>query len=100
MLNIKLVNRGTECELIMVGRLDNNSAHDAEKFMNDAGTRFDTLVLNMEHIEYLSSAGLRTLRRVNSAMRRKDGALICKNVTEPIMEVFEVTGFAGVLKFA
>ena len=99
MLNMKLINRDTEGELQMIGRLDTNTAPDAEKILTDTIERFDSLILDMGQLEYVSSAGLRALKRAHMAMRRKGGALAVKNVTKAVMEVFEITGFAGMLKF-
>ena len=97
MLNIKLINRDTEGELQFIGRLDTTTAADAEAHMIAAGERFDTLILDMSQMEYVSSAGLRALKRAHITMRRKGGALLVKNVTKPVMEVFEITGFADIL---
>ena len=47
----------------------------------------------------MSSAGLRILKRLYSAMRRKGGSLFLKDVNKAVMEVFEVTGFAGMFQF-
>lgn len=99
MLNMKLVNRDTEGELKLIGRLDTNTATDAEAHMVEAAKRFDTLILNMEQLEYVSSAGLRALKRAYLTMRRKGGTLLVKSVTSQVMEVFEITGFAGMFKF-
>lgn len=99
MLNVKLVNRGTEGELFLIGRLDTNSAGDAETIFNDVSARFDTLILNLQDLEYVSSAGLRALKRVHIAMRRKGGSLAIKNTSKMVMEFFKVTVFAGMLKF-
>ena len=99
MLNMKLINRDTEGELQLIGRLDTTTAADAEAHMVQAGERFETLILDMAQLEYVSSAGLRALKRVHVTMRRKGGSLMVKNVTKPVMEVFEITGFAGMLKF-
>ncbi len=98
MLNMKLINRDTEGELKLIGRLDTTTAGDAEEHMVAAGERFETLILDMGELEYVSSAGLRALKRAHLAMRRKGGSLVIKNVTKPVMEVFEITGFAGMLK--
>ena len=99
MLSMKLVNRDTEGELKLIGRLDTNTAADAEAHMTEVANRFDTLILNLAELEYVSSAGLRALKRAHLAMRRKGGTLLVKNVTKPVMEVFEITGFAGMLRF-
>lgn len=99
MLSMKLINRDTEGELKLIGRLDTNTAADAEAHMTEVANRFDTLILNLAELEYVSSAGLRALKRAHLTMRRKGGTLLVKNVTKPVMEVFEITGFAGMLRF-
>ena len=99
MLNMKLIKRDTGGELKLIGRLDATTASDAETHMVAAVERFDTLVLDMEQLDYISSAGLRALKRAHIAMRRKGGSLCVKNVARQVMEVFEITGFAGMLKF-
>ena len=98
MLNMKLIHRETGEEVRMIGHLDNNSAADAEKILVDLVGRCDHLTLDMEQLEYISSAGLRALKRAHLAMRRKGGVLAAKNVSKMVMEVFEITGFAGMLK--
>lgn len=98
-LNMELINRGAEGEVILAGRLDNTTAIEAEKHFDQLTQRFDTLILDMKDLEYISSAGLRILKRCYMTMRRKEGALLLKNVNKMVMEVFEVTGFAGLLQF-
>ena len=98
MLNIDLVKQDNEGELMLVGELDVNTAPGAEKIMLDAVNRFDRVILNMERVTYVSSAGLRAMKRANIQMRRKGGTLALKNVTKPVMEVLELTGFAVVFK--
>ena len=96
---IKLVNRETEGELIIEGRLDSNSAPEAEEIFTQVGERFEKVVLNMEKLEYTSSAGLRIIKNLQVQMNKKQGELVLKNVNKMVMEVFEMTGFAGFLKF-
>ncbi len=98
MLNIDLVKQGNEGELMLVGELDVNTAPGAETIMLDAVNRFDRVILNMERLTYVSSAGLRAMKRANINMRRKGGTLALKNVSKPVMEVLELTGFAVVFK--
>ncbi len=83
----------------MIGRLDSNTSVEAEKVVMDLTERFDELILNMQDLDYISSAGLRILKKAFMAMRRKGGSLKLKNVNKMVMEVFEVTGFAGLLQF-
>ncbi len=98
-MNMKLINHGDSGELIMEGRLDTNTTPEAEEVFNQMIDRFQTLSLNMEKLEYVSSAGLRALKRLHVGMAKKGGSLELKNVNKMVMEVFEMTGFAGLLKF-
>ena len=98
-LNIHLVKHGEQGELFLIGRLDSTTAADAEKVFDEMTARFDDLILNLKDLDYISSAGLRLFKRAYMAMRRKDGSLKLKNVNKMVMEVFEVTGFAGLLQF-
>ena len=98
-MNIKLINRGQEGELVLEGRLDTLTAPEAEEVFNQMAERFEKIVLNMAGLEYVSSAGLRTLKRLHMAMKKKNGNLVLTNVRKMVMEVFEMTGFAGLLKF-
>ena len=98
-MNIKLINRGQEGELVLEGRLDTLTAPEAEKVFNQMAERFEKIVLNMAGVEYVSSAGLRTLKRLHMAMKKKNGSLVLTNVRKMVMEVFEMTGFAGLLNF-
>ena len=98
-LDVKLVNRGTEGELLMAGKLDTQTAVEAEGIFDEASDRFDHLILNMAELTYISSAGLRILKKTHIKMNKKSGALSLRNVDENIREVFEITGFAGLLNF-
>ena len=98
-MNIKLINRGQEGELVLEGRLDTLTAPEADEVFNQMAERFEKIVLNMAALEYVSSAGLRTLKRLHMAMKKKGGSLVLINVRKMVMEVFEMTGFAGLLKF-
>ena len=75
------------------------SAGDAHAVDWTAVGRWTVLVFCAIVLARPLCAGLRALKRVHVTMRRKGGALMVKNVTKPVMEVFEITGFAGMLKF-
>ena len=99
MLNIDLVKNELGAELIMIGEIDANTAPDADAILKTACDRFNSLTLNMAQVEYISSAGLRTLKRANLNMRRKGGTLQLKGVSKSVMEVLELTGFAMMFKY-
>ena len=98
-MDMELLNRGTEGELVLAGRLDGNTAKDAERIFLQMVERFDKLIINLEKLEYISSAGLRAVRNLYLAMRKKAGNLYVKGANKTVMEVFEVTGLVGWLDF-
>ena len=99
MLKIDLFKQGSEGELIMAGELNAVTAAQADAIVSEAVRRFDRLILNMEQVAYVSSAGLRILKRANINMQRKGGALLLKKVSKPVTEVLELTGLAVIFKF-
>lgn len=96
-MNITLINKGSEGELVLAGRLDANSAPEAEEIFKQMIERFDNVVLNMKQLEYISSAGLRVIKIIHMGMKKKNGELKLINVQKMVMEVFEMVGFAGLL---
>lgn len=97
-MNVKLVNRGSEGELLLSGRLDSHTAPEVEQIFTEIAGRFSSVILNMNELEYVSSAGLRIIRNLHIAMRKKGGELTLRGVNKLVMEVFEMTGFAALLK--
>jgi anti-sigma B factor antagonist len=96
-MDVKLVNRGTEGELLLSGDLDTRTAKDADELFAQLADRFDSITLNMENLNYISSAGLRTIRNLYLRLFKKGGKLAVTNMNDNVMEVFEMTGLAGLL---
>ena len=97
-MKMKLVNRGDSADVQLIGRLDVLAAAEAEKAMLDAASRFHSVCLDLEHLDYISSAGLRAIKNFYIAIRKNGGSYSVKNVSKPIMEIFEATGFVRLLK--
>ncbi|MBO4881694.1 MAG: STAS domain-containing protein [Firmicutes bacterium] len=98
-MKIDLIKHGNDCELKMDGFIDATNAAEVEQVLVDVAGKFDNMLLDMEKLEYVSSAGLRAFKRVYMELRRKGGTLSAKNVDKAIMEVLEVTGFTRLFKF-
>ncbi|MCR5214895.1 MAG: STAS domain-containing protein [Eubacterium sp.] len=96
-MDIKLVDRGTEGELLMSGDLDTKTSRDADVLFDQMAERFTNITLNMKELDYVSSAGLRVIRNFYIKLSQKNGKLTITNVNENVMEVFEMTGLAGLL---
>ena len=74
-MTVKLINRGTEGELLLEGRLDAVTSPEAEELFLQMVERFEKLTLNMEQLQYISSAGLRVLKKTYMAVVKKNGEL-------------------------
>lgn len=99
MMDIKLISMENRGEVQLIGRLDSSTAEDTEKILMELSERFEVLTLNFAELKYISSAGLRILKRLHVTMAKKGGSLELKNVNKMVMEVFEMTGFVSLLKF-
>lgn len=86
----------SELTIKIEGRLDTSTAPQLEGDLKQSVSGITKLVFDMADLEYISSAGLRVLLSAQKVMNRQ-GEMILKNVTEPVMEVFEVTSFTDIL---
>ena len=78
------------------GRLDTTTAPELEKAINNEGEALKSLVLDFKGVDYISSAGLRVLLTAQKKMNVQ-GSMELTNVSEAVMDIFEMTGFADIL---
>ena len=80
------------------GRLDTTTAPELEKALTEALDGVEALTIDLEKLEYISSAGLRVLLSAQKKIRENgDGRLVVRNASDLVKEVFEVTGFCDIL---
>ena len=96
MLNIEKKTNGSELTVALTGRLDTTTAPELEAVLKDSLDGVTALTIDMEALEYISSAGLRVLLSAQKIMG-KQGEMKVTHVNETIMEIFEVTGFSDIL---
>ena len=87
---------GNALTLTLEGRLDTMTAPEMERAVNKILPEITLLTLDLEKLEYISSAGLRVLLYAHKAMNGKGGMKV-RNVNETVSEIFEVTGFSDIL---
>ena len=89
-----------ESELIVAveGRLDTLTSPELEEKLEPALKDVKKLIFDFAQLRYISSAGLRVLLTAMQVMEEQ-GEMIVRNVSDDIMDVFEVTGFAEDLNF-
>ena len=85
-----------KAKLALDGRLNTTTAPVLEAAVNELPAEITELVLDMEKVAYISSAGLRVLLAAQKLMNKK-GTMVLTGVCEEVMEVFEMTGFADIL---
>ena len=95
-MTIEIKKNAAETIIEIVGRLDTTTAPALDKTINEDIGETKNLVLNLNGLEYISSAGLRVLLSAQKKMRNI-GSMKVTNVCEEVMEVFEMTGFADIL---
>lgn len=81
-------------------RLDTAHAPEFEKELIellDAGEK--ELYIDMTDTVYVSSVILRILLTVQKRVKAAGGSMILQHVSASVMEVFDVTGFSGILTF-
>ena len=96
MLNIEKRTNASELTIALTGRLDTTTAPELEAEIKQSIDGVTALNIDMETLEYISSAGLRVLLSAQKIMN-KQGKMKVVNVNETIMEIFEVTGFSDIL---
>lgn len=95
-MNITKAKNGTELYLSLEGRLDTTTAPMLEAELKAELDGVIALVLDFAKLEYISSAGLRVVLSAQKQMN-KQGNMVIKNVSEVVLDVFEITGFTDIL---
>ena len=87
---------GDRLDMAVIGRLDTTTAPELDAALKEALPGVKELVLDFSALDYISSAGLRVLLATQKVMS-KQGSMTLTGVNEGVMEVFEITGFSGIL---
>lgn len=96
MLNINNAKEGSKLNITVEGRLDTTTAPELEAVIKDEINGVTELVIDLDKLEYISSAGLRVLLAAQKIMM-KQGQMVVTNPNDVIKEIFEVTGFSDIL---
>lgn len=87
---------GSDLTVKLGGRLDTTTAPQLEESLQESIPEANTLTMDFQDLEYISSAGLRVLLSAQKIMQKKGGMKLT-SVNSTIMEIFEVTGFSDIL---
>ena len=95
-MNIEVKKATNEIIIKVLGRLDTTTAPTLDKTINDNIIDTNNLILDLNELTYISSAGLRVLLSAQKKMQQA-GSMKVRNVCEEVMGIFEMTGFADIL---
>ena len=81
--------------VMLSGRVDSSNAPETEKAIFDcvAAHPHDTVVVDLDGLEYISSAGLRVILR----LRKEEPELKMINASSEVYEIFDMTGFTEMI---
>lgn len=100
-MTLEIINEGAEIKGILCGRLDTAAAQqfstDIEPLMENADKH---IILDCNALEFISSSGLRLFLSLRKATIAKGGDVTIIGVSEEIKQVFTITGFYSLFKFA
>jgi anti-anti-sigma factor len=80
--------------LSIAGRMDATTAPEIEKgllALVDGGEK--RLVIDLKDLEYISSAGLRSLLALAKRLKAEQGNMVFANLQGHVMDVFKISGF-------
>ena len=81
----------------LIGKLDTSTSPDAEKHLNGLlkeGVK--KILVNLEKLDYISSAGLRVLLSTNKQLQKTGGMMRICNLNDVVQEIFDISGFSSI----
>lgn len=100
-MTLEIINNEDQIKGILSGRLDTAAAKqfvvDMQPLVDHADKK---IVLDCEHLEFISSSGLRHFLTLRKATLAKGGDVIITGLSDEIKQVFAITGFSTLFKFA
>ena len=96
-MTINIKNEGNVIVIVLGGRLDTTTAPELEQKFNNVFDSTKEIVFDFKELEYISSAGLRVMLLAQKQANKENTKMKIINVCEEINEIFEMTGFSGIL---
>jgi len=91
---------GTKLTVRLIGEVDASNVNDIEeKLLKEVSGGVTELTFDMSELAYISSAGLRVLLQMQKMMKTQ-GNMVIINTNDDVMDIFKVTGFIRLFKFA
>ena len=95
-MTIKERKEGNKLVVCVEGRIDTTTSPELSEYFQKNLKDVTDLELDLEKVNYVSSAGLRTILFAQKTMD-KQGKMVVSHVCKEIMETFELTCFTDIL---
>lgn len=86
-----------QIQLLVEGRVDTNTSPQLQESILKAFQKSKKVILDVEKVEYVSSAGLRALLIGQKTANSKQGIFKIIHVQETVLSVLQISGFTSVL---
>ncbi|MEG0620260.1 MAG: STAS domain-containing protein [Raoultibacter sp.] len=96
-MNIDGKLEGGKLVVALEGRIDSNTAPELEAYLKDNIEGTTSLVIDLEQVQYVSSAGLRVILFAYKEMGKTESPFVVCHPNDYIMEVLDATGFTDIL---
>ena len=82
----------------LIGRVDSTNADEFQN-ITEAGINpgDKVLIMDFEQVSYISSAGLRVILMAAKKLQKRGGKFVVCSLSDPIKEVFEISGFSKII---
>ena len=95
-MTIKDRKEGNKLIVSVDGRIDTTTAPELNDYFEESLEDVTDLELDLQKVDYISSAGLRTILFAQKVME-KQGKMAVSHVCKEVMETFELTCFTDFL---
>lgn len=98
-MNIDIKEQELKTFILIDGRIDTTNAKEFETAILKTLEK-DSLDIEIDcsKLSYISSSGLRVFLLMQKNITAKKGILVLKNMSNNILEIFKMTGFASIFK--
>lgn len=98
---MEIENTGREKDRFIIavtGRMDAVTAPEFENRLLDWISAGEThLIVDLGGLEYISSAGLRSILTIAKNLKAKQGQIVLCTLRDTVKEVFEISGFSTII---
>jgi len=97
-MEIVIIEKPAATVFSISGRMDALSAPDVEAGINQwLEQNKMKLIMDLERLDYISSAGLRILLSAAKKMKARGGVLLLAHLQAGVKQVFEISGFTAIM---